>query len=73
MRKVLAVVVMFGFLFVDFLFFHDLLKPGEVTTLPQYLTGALSIPVMLYASHELSRRKAATTSHLKFEAGARGP
>jgi hypothetical protein len=58
MRKVLAVVVMFGFLFVDFLFFHDLLKPGEVTTLPQYLTGALSIPVMLYASHELSRRKA---------------
>jgi multisubunit Na+/H+ antiporter MnhB subunit len=58
MRKVLAVILIFGFLFVDFLFFHDLLKPGEVTTLPQYLTGALSIPVMLYATRELPRRRA---------------
>ena len=31
----------------DFLFFHDILKPGEVLTLPQYLTGLLSIPVIV--------------------------
>jgi hypothetical protein len=34
-----------GFLSVDFLFFHDAFKSGEVTTLPQYMTGLLSIPV----------------------------
>ena len=40
-----AVVLILGFLFVDFVFFHDLLKPGEITTLPQYMTGLLSILV----------------------------
>jgi hypothetical protein len=34
-----------GFLFVDFLFFHDLFKPGESTSLPQYMTGFLSVAV----------------------------
>jgi hypothetical protein len=57
-RRALFVVLTLGFLFVDFLFFHDILKPGEVTTLPQYLTGALSIPVMLFAVHQLSKRGA---------------
>jgi hypothetical protein len=28
-----------GFLVVDFLFFHDLFKRGEATTVPQYMTG----------------------------------
>lgn len=49
MKKALAVVVIVGFLMVDFLFFHDILKPGEVVTFPQFLTGLLSIPVMVVA------------------------
>src|SRR5262245_19341021 len=47
MKKALAVAVVFGFLLVDFLFFHDVFKTGEVVTFPQYLTGLLSIPVMI--------------------------
>lgn len=50
MKKALAVVVIVGFLMVDFLFFHDILKPGEVVTFPQFLTGLLSIPVMVVAA-----------------------
>jgi hypothetical protein len=40
---------------VDFLFFHDVLKPGEVITFPQYLTGLLSVPVILVAALYLIR------------------
>ena len=47
MKKVLALVLIVGFLIVDFLFFHDVLKPGETITAAQYLTGVLSIPVLL--------------------------
>lgn len=49
MKKALAIVLIVGFVSVDFLFFHDILKPGEVVTFPQYLTGLLSIPVMVLA------------------------
>jgi hypothetical protein len=48
-KKALAIVLIVGFLMVDFLFFHDILKPGEVVTFPQFLTGLLSIPVMVVA------------------------
>jgi hypothetical protein len=47
MKRALALLVIFGFLLVDFLFFHDIFKAGEVVTFPQYLTGLLSIPVMV--------------------------
>jgi hypothetical protein len=47
MKRALAIAVLVGFLLVDFLFFHDILKRGEVVTFPQYLTGLLSIPVMI--------------------------
>jgi hypothetical protein len=50
LMKGLAVALILGFLLVDFLFFHDLLKPGEVITFPQYLTGVLSIPVVLISA-----------------------
>jgi hypothetical protein len=53
MRKLLAVVLILCFLFVDMLFFHDIFKPGEVTTLPQYLTGILSVPVIILAAKSL--------------------
>jgi hypothetical protein len=47
MRRTLAVVLILGFLAVDFLFFHDVFKAGEVTTVPQYMTGFLSILVFV--------------------------
>jgi hypothetical protein len=47
MRKILYTVLIIGFLFVDFIFFHDVFKPGETTSLGQYLTGVLSIPVIV--------------------------
>ena len=42
-----------GFLAVDFLFFHDIFKAGEVTTLPQYMTGFLSILVFAICGQSL--------------------
>lgn len=53
MRKTIDVFLILGFLFVDFLFFHDLFKPGEITTLPQYLTGALSLVVFAVSGWSL--------------------
>jgi hypothetical protein len=45
MRRGLDVVLILGFLAVDFFFFHDVFKPGESTSLPQYMTGVLSLGV----------------------------
>lgn len=53
MRRVLDVSLMVGFLAVDFFFFHDILKAGEVTTAPQYMTGFLSILVFAICSQSL--------------------
>ena len=53
MRRVLDVGLIVGFLAVDFLFFHDILKAGEVTTLPQYMTGFLSVLVFAICSQSL--------------------
>lgn len=55
MRRAVDVVLIAGFLAVDFLFFHDLFKPGESTTLPQYMTGFLSIAVFAICSQSLLR------------------
>jgi hypothetical protein len=55
MRRLLNVSLIVGFLFVDMLFFHDMFKPGEVITLAQYLTGFLSIPVIVISSESLLR------------------
>jgi len=53
MRRVLDVGLILGFLAVDFLFFHDIFKAREVTTLPQYMTGFLSILVFAICSQSL--------------------
>ena len=55
MKKALAVVLIFGFVLVDFLFFHDVFKPGEIVTFPQYLTGVLSVPVIVISALYLLR------------------
>jgi hypothetical protein len=44
-----------GFLAVDFLFFHDVFKPGESTSLAQYMTGFLSILVFAVCAQSLLR------------------
>jgi hypothetical protein len=53
MRRGLDIALIVGFLAVDFLFFHDLFKAGEVTTLPQYTTGFLSILVFAICGQSL--------------------
>lgn len=57
MRKAIDIVLIVGFLSVDFLFFHDVFKAGEVTTLPQYLSGILSIPVFVISIQSLLKTK----------------
>jgi hypothetical protein len=47
MNKIINVVLVAGFLLVDFLFFHDVLKAGEVTPVAQYLVGILSVVVII--------------------------
>jgi hypothetical protein len=54
-KKALAVALILGFLLVDFLFFHDIFKVGEAVTFAQYLTGALSIPVLVVSALYLLR------------------
>ena len=56
MRKIIDILLILGFLTVDFLFFHDFLKAGEMITLPQYLTGLLSMPVLIIASQSLLKK-----------------
>ena len=53
MKKLISVILIVGFLFVDFLFFHDIFKPGETTSIAQYLTGVLSLPVFAVSIQEL--------------------
>jgi hypothetical protein len=53
MRRALDISLILGFLALDFLFFHDLLKAGEVTTIPQYMTGMLSILVFAICGQSL--------------------
>ncbi len=56
MRKITDIILVLGFLVVDFLFFHDFLKAGEIITIPQYLTGLLSIPVFVISLQSLLKR-----------------
>jgi hypothetical protein len=53
MRRVLDLALIAGFLAVDFFFFHDLFKNGEVTSLPQYMTGLLSLAVFAICAQSL--------------------
>ncbi len=59
MRKIIDILLILGFAAVDFFFFHDILKPGEVITLPQYLTGFLSLLVFAIAAQSLFKNNKA--------------
>ena len=63
MKKGLAVFLIVGFLLVDFLFFHDNLKPGEAITVPQFLTGMLSVPVLVLSALYLLRGDETRLAH----------
>jgi hypothetical protein len=52
-RKIIDIVLIVGFLAVDFFFFHDIFKAGETITFSQYLTGILSIPVLVISIQSL--------------------
>ena len=60
MKKILSLILILGFLFVDFLFFHDIFKPGETTSIAQYLTGILSLPVFALSVQELLKHSSHT-------------
>ena len=44
-----------GFLAVDLFFFHDIFKAGESTSVPEYMTGFLSIAVFAICIQSLVR------------------
>jgi hypothetical protein len=58
MRKLIDVVLIGGFLILDWLRFHDIFKP-EVPTAADWLTGALSLLVFYVAIESLIRRSVA--------------
>jgi hypothetical protein len=53
MRRIVDISLIVGFLAVDFFFFHDTFKAGETTTVPQYMTGFLSIAVFAICGESL--------------------
>jgi hypothetical protein len=53
MKKLVYIVLIIGFLFVDFIFFHDIFKAGETTSLGQWLAGILSILVFVVSVQSL--------------------
>lgn len=59
MRKAIDVVLIAGFLILDWLRFHDIFKP-EAPTVADWLTGALSILVFYAALESLVRRGVAS-------------
>jgi hypothetical protein len=60
MKKILSIILIVGFLLVDLIFFHDVFKPGETTSFAQYLTGVLSIPVLVLSTLELLKHNSHT-------------
>jgi hypothetical protein len=80
MRRVVDIGLIVGFLAVDLFFFHDVFKTGEVTTLPQYMTGFLSIVVfaicaqsLLKSSHYADRLPQHMSKHSAGRGGAAPP
>lgn len=54
--KVLKAVIIIFLLIIDWLIFHDLFKGGERYTVTEFLTGLVSIPVIIIFGFELFRR-----------------
>ena len=56
MKYITNILLILGFLAVDFLFFHDFFKAGETITIAQYMTGVLSILVIAHSAYFLYRK-----------------
>jgi hypothetical protein len=56
MKKLINIVLIVGFLIVDFFFFHDYFKAGEAITFAQYLTGLLSLLVIGMSVQSLAKK-----------------
>ena len=56
MRKTLDIILILGFLFVDLLLFHDILKEWQTYTVVDYLIGVLSIPVIIMSLQSLFKK-----------------
>jgi hypothetical protein len=54
--KFINIIFIMGFIAVDWLTFHDFLKSGEVYTLTEYLTGILSLIVIVTSLQSLLKR-----------------
>jgi hypothetical protein len=56
MKKIIDIILIIGFLFVDFILFHDIFKPGEQHSVVEYLTGALSIIVIIKSAQSILKK-----------------
>ena len=57
MKKAVDIILIIGFLFVDFIFFHDIFKLSDMPSLAQYLTGLLSIIVIVMSAQSLFKKQ----------------
>ncbi len=53
MKKTIDIILILGFLLVDWLMFHNLFKGGERYTMTEFLTGILSLLVIYKSSRAL--------------------
>ena len=56
MKKVLYIVLIVALLMIDFLIFHDFFS-GESYTVTEYLTGIVSIPLIIVLADLLREKK----------------
>ncbi len=54
MRRTLAIVIIVTLLVIDFLEFHDLFEPK---TLPEILTGLVSVPIVVLMGLDLLKKQ----------------
>jgi uncharacterized membrane protein len=56
MNKLINIILIGGFIIVDWLIFHDFLKAGEMYTVTEYLTGLLSLVVIVTSLRSLIKK-----------------
>jgi len=56
MKKIIDIILIVGFLFVDLILFHDIFKPGEQHTVVEFLTGILSIIVIIKSAQSVLKK-----------------
>jgi hypothetical protein len=54
--KILHIILIAGFLVVDWLIFHDIFKAGETYTVTEFMTGLLSLVVFFVSGRALLKK-----------------